>query len=373
MLSLPALSRAEGSKRGVAFVLLLAALAVACSNGTSAQRVSTPAPATSPTAAAPSPASDGTITIAAVGDIMLARDLTTLMDEHGAIYPFERVLPLLRNADVTIANFEGTFTERGAPAEKLYTFRTPPRFAPGLAEAGIDIVSLGNNHTADFGPEGVEDTLAALDGAGVRHAGAGMNDAQARTAAHMEVSGLRIAFLSYTDIMENTFAGPDTPGVALATTDVIDAGVRAAKAQADIVIVALHSGVEYTDAPQPDQQQLAQAAIDAGATLVLGHHPHALQGVQHYPSTGSGQADGLIIYSLGNFVFDLDEDDLTQLGPRAFQTAVYYITLRGTEVVDVRPEPVSIDPLEDRPRPATADEAAAILERIDQLNQLAGP
>ena len=365
MLSLPALSRAEGSKRASAIVLLIV-LAVACSNGTSAQRVSTPASATTPTPAAPSPTSDGTITIAAVGDIMLARDLTTLMDEHGAIYPFERVLPLLRNADVTIANFEGTFTDRGAPAEKLYTFRTPPRFALGLAEAGIDIVSLGNNHAADFGPEGVEDTLAALDSAGVRHAGAGMNDAEARTAVHMEVNGRRIAFLSYTDIMENTFAGPVTPGVALATTEIIDAGVRAAKAQADIVIVALHSGVEYTDAPQPDQQQLAQAAIDAGATLVLGHHPHALQGVQRF-------GDGLIIYSLGNFVFDLDEDDLTQLGPRAFQTAVYYITLRGTEVVGVRPEPVYIDPLEDRPRPATADEAAAILERIDQLNQMAGP
>jgi poly-gamma-glutamate synthesis protein (capsule biosynthesis protein) len=309
---------------------------------------------------------NGTITIAAVGDIMLARDITTLMGEHGAGYPFERVAPLLRNADLTIANVEGAFTDRGTPADKLYTFRTPPRFASGLAGAGIDIVSLGNNHTADFGPEGIADTLAALDSAGIRHAGAGMNQAEARRAARIEVAGLRVAFLSYTDIMENTFGGPDTPGVALATSDVIAADVRAAKVAVDVVIVALHSGVEYTDAPQSDQQQLAHAAIDAGATLVLGHHPHTLQGSNRY-------GHGLIIYSLGNFVFDLDEDDLTQLGPRAFQTAVYYITLRGAGVVDVRPEPVYIDPLEDRPRPASADEATAILDRIDQLNQLANP
>lgn len=358
-------------QRSTAFVLLVsfAAAAIACSNAST----SAPAVTVEPTRVPATATSDGTITIAAVGDIMLARDISTLMEQHGAGYPFERVAPLLRNADLTIANFEGTFTERGSPADKLYTFRTPPRFAQGLADAGIDIVSLGNNHAADYGPDGLEDTLKALDAAGVHHAGAGVNESDAYRAAQMIVDGQRVAFLSYTDIMENTFAGPDSAGVALATTDVIDADVRAAKAQADIVIVALHSGVEYTDAPQPDQQQLARAALDAGAALVLGHHPHTLQGVEHYPSASSGQAGGLIIYSLGNFVFDLDNDDLTQLGPRAFQTAVYYITIRDGEAVDARPEPVYIDPDEDRPRPATTDEAAAILGRIDELNDLANP
>jgi poly-gamma-glutamate synthesis protein (capsule biosynthesis protein) len=296
---------------------------------------------------------------------MLARDVTTLMDEHGALYPFERVASLLQSADLTIANFEGSFTERGVEQPKLYTFRTPPRFASGLAQAGIDIVSLGNNHTADYGPDGVGDTIAALDAAGVKHAGAGMNEAEARQPAFIEAQGLRVAFLSYTDIMENTFAGPDSTGVALATTDAIAAGVRAARAQADAVIVALHSGVEYTDAPQPDQQQLARAAIDAGALLVLGHHPHALQGRERY-------RNGLIVYSLGNFVFDLDNDDLSNLGPRAFQTVVLYVTLRANEVVDFHVEPVTIDPNEDRPRPATADEAATINGRLADLDAIAG-
>lgn len=308
---------------------------------------------------------DRVVTIAAVGDVMLARDLVSLMEQHGALYPFERVASLLRNADLTVANLEGTFTERGAPADKLYTFRTPPRFARSLVEAGIDVVSLGNNHTADFGRVGIEDTLAALDTAGIRHAGAGLDEEQARRPALVEANGLRIAFLSYTDVQENTFAGPDAPGVALATTEGIARDVRAAKAQADVVVVLLHSGVEYTDAPAPAQQRLARAAIDAGALLVLGHHPHSLQGRERY-------GGGLIVYSLGNFVFDLDADDLANLGPRAFQTAVLYVTISADKVLDVRAEPVVIDPAEDRPRPATAEEAAAIRTRIEALNKTAG-
>jgi poly-gamma-glutamate synthesis protein (capsule biosynthesis protein) len=296
---------------------------------------------------------------------MLDRDVETLMGEHGALYPFERVAGLLQDADVTVANLECALTDRGMEQVKAYTFRVSPRFAGGLAEAGIDVVSLGNNHTADYGPEGVADTLAALDAAGVTHAGAGMDEAFARRPALVQTQGLRIAFLSYTDIMENTFAGPDSAGVALASVDAIDADVRAARATADVVVVSLHSGVEYTDAPQPDQQQLARAAIDAGALLVLGHHPHTLQGWERY-------GGGLIVYSLGNFVFDLDNDDLVNLGPRAFQTIVLYVTLRAGEILGVRAEPVVIDPDEDRPVPATAEEASAILTRLEELDTLAG-
>ncbi|MCH8949819.1 MAG: CapA family protein, partial [Chloroflexi bacterium] len=155
--------------------LSLAFVALFCGGSatpTSTQTLSVEPPVDAPAAtaaASPSPTPDGIVTLVAVGDVMLARDLVTLMAEHGALYPFERVAGLLRAGDITIANLEGAFTERGAPEEKLYTFRTPPRFASGLAEAGIDIVSLGNNHTADYGEEGIVDTLAALDAAGVRY------------------------------------------------------------------------------------------------------------------------------------------------------------------------------------------------------------
>ena len=318
-----------------------------------------------PTPAAATSTLDRVVTIAAVGDIMLARDLVTLMHQHGALYPYERVAHLLRDADLTVANLETTFTERGVAADKLYTFRTPPRFAAGLAGAGIDVVSLGNNHTADFGPAGIEDTLAALDDVGIRYAGAGADEAAARQPTFVDVRGLRIAFLSYTDVLENTFAGPDRPGVAFAAEEAVAADVASARARADVVVALFHFGVEYTDAPQPDQQRLARAAIDAGALLVLGHHPHTLQGWERYRG-------GLIAYSLGNFVFDLDDEDLANLGPRAFQSAVLFVTLSDDEVLDVRAEPVVIDELENRPRPADPAEAAEIHERIDALNDIAG-
>ena len=357
--------RSSGPGRTLPVCLLAATvlLAVACGGGGTAPPAAT-ATAPPPPAATATPTPDRIVTIAAVGDVMLARNLVAWMEEGGAFYPFERVAHLLREADLTVANLEVALTERGVAAEKAYTFRTPPRFASGLVEAGIDLVSLGNNHIADFGREGIEDTLAALDALGIRHAGAGLDEAAARRPAVVEVEGLRIAFLSYTDIVKNSFAGPDAPGVALATPEGIAADVGAARAQADVVVVLLHSGIEYTQAPQPAQQRLARAAVDAGALLVLGHHPHVLQGWERY-------GGGVIVYSLGNFVFDLEHDP-RNLEARAFETVVLYVTLTADEVLDVRPEPVIIELAEDRPRPATPEESAAIVAHIEALNAIAG-
>ena len=343
---------------------LVLPLLAACGDGEPAppQAVQTPTKEATP---APTATPDGVVTIAAVGDVMLARDLITLMDEHGSLYPYERVLDLLRDADITIANLEGALTERGLPVEKLYNFRTPPRFAIGLTEAGIDVVALGNNHTADYGVVGVQDTLAALDDVGLLYSGAGMDEAAARAPAIVEVAGLRIAFLSYTDQLVNTFASSYGAGVAYADAASITEDVGAARLVADVVVVSIHSGLEYVDEPTAVQQELAHAAIDAGALLVLGHHPHTLQRLEEY-------GGGLIAYSLGNFIFDLDAEDLENLGPRAFETVVLYVTLTKAGIVDVRVASVFIDPFENRPRPATDDEAAAILGRLGELGAPVG-
>ena len=314
-----------------------------------AMPTSTPAPLT----ATPVP----TITLVAVGDVMLARDLVTLMDRHGSTYPFERVRRTLADADVTVANLEGTFTERGAPANKEYVFRTPPRHAIGLARAGIDIVSLANNHALDYGPEGLNDTIRSLDAAGIAHSGAGENEGAARRPAILEVRGLRVAFLSYAATADAFMAAPGVPGVAWGAVDTIREDVGQAREHADIVVVSLHAGNEYADEPDPTQRLLAQAAVGAGAALVLGHHPHVLQ---RWDFRGSS----LIAYSLGNFVFDLDEDDLRQLGPGPFQTAALKVRISADGVEDVEPVPLYIDPWENRPRPALPAETQAILARI---------
>ena len=331
---------------------------------------STPDSDTSPEAApsatqapSPTPAAVGIVTLNAVGDIMLERDLITLMDQHGSIYPFAAVQELLDDADLTIGNIEGTFTDGGVRANKFYAFRTPTRHAAGLAQAGFDIVSLGNNHAMDYGAQGLADTVAALDEAGVLHSGAGLNMEAARRPTILEANGLRIAFLSYNAaaLSEAYPAGPATPGVALAEVASIQQDVTAARADADVVVVSLHAGTEYTDQPTNEQVMLSRTAIDAGAAVVLGHHPHVLQGWEHY-------GDGYIFYSLGNFVFDLDFEDLETLGARPFQSVILRLELTAVGVESVEMRPVFIDPAENRPLPAKGERLHEIEARLELLN-----
>ena len=300
------------------------------------------------------------ITIGAVGDLMFARDITTLMQQHGMAYPFERVRPLLTGVDLLIGNLEGTFTARGTPLVKMYTFRTPPELGGTLAAAGFDAVSLGNNHAFDFGGVGLLDTLDTLRNAGLRWFGAGMDETAARAPRLMEARGYTVALLGYSGVDESGFAAGSAPGVARASAAAIQAAVARAAGEADYVIVVVHAGIEYTRQPSALQRELAHAAIDAGADVVIGHHPHVLQPWERY-------GDGLILYSLGNFVFDLDTDDLATLGSAPFETAVAVITLMPDAPPEVEFRPAYIDPIEDRPRPASSDETTRILGILREL------
>ena len=359
---------------GLASLIAIATLLAACAADPSPPRP-TPTPAATATAAAaaiqptaspaateapsPTPTPPPAITIAAVGDLMFARDVTTLMQQHGAAYPFERVLSLFAGADLLIGNLEGTFTDRGEALEKYYTFRTPPALAATLTLAGFDAVSLANNHSYDFGLTGLEDTIAALAAAGIAAFGAGLSEAQAYAPALLSVEGVRVALLGFDDIGETRFAAGDQPGVARAAQASLAAIERAA-ALADYVIVSLHAGAEYSPQPTAWQREFARGAIDAGADVVIGHHPHVLQPWERY-------AGGLIIYSLGNFVFDLDADDLATLGSGPFATAVAMITLSPDAPPEVEFRPAYIDPVENRPRPASPTEAAAIGEALREI------
>jgi poly-gamma-glutamate synthesis protein (capsule biosynthesis protein) len=343
----------------IAGALFCGALVAACSSADE------PSPSTaSPTqraAAAPSqptttPTPQPSIVVAAVGDLMLARDVTELMLTQGATYPFERVLPLLAGADLLIGNMEGTFTERGEPLDKEYTFRTPPQLAAALWAVGFDAVSLANNHSTDFGAVGLEDTLAALHAAGVPSFGAGLDADAAYAPLLLEANGATVALLGFNDIPETLPAGAASPGVAW-TSEGIGGHVRRAATLADYVIVVFHFGTEYVADPTEWQRTLARAAIDAGASAVIGSHPHVLQPWERY-------RDGVIFYSLGNFVFDLDTEDLATLGPAPFQSVVAVLTLSPDGPPGVELRPAFIDPLENRPRPADEAETEAIRDAL---------
>jgi len=256
-------------------------------------------------APANTPAPTRRITLSAVGDVMLDRSVGERIRSDGPSVVFKGVRQSLRGADFTVANLETSIAEVGSPRAKGYTFRSPPAAAEALKDAGIDLVSLANNHSLDFGPDALRQTLSLVEAQGILAVGAGVDAKSALAPKVVQVNGLRLAFLGFVDTpsegagyQRSTWeAGPGKPGVAWADVEGITRAVKAAAAEADLVIVLLHNGVEGSREPSPSQRLYAQAAIDAGAALVLGSHPHVLQTVERYGS-------GVIAYSLGNFVFD---------------------------------------------------------------------
>ena len=352
--------------RSVAFGLIGVLVAAVSVGGVIAfSEAATTAPditvrAVEPTPVVPTIVRVPTVSIAAVGDLMFARDTSYLTEAHGPAYLFERVQTLLAGTDLRIGNFEGTFTERGVALEKEYAFRAPPVQVAALNAARFDAVSLGNNHAGDFGREGVTDTLTAFASASISAVGAGLTSRDARTPVVLLGPDGTVALLSYSEVADSAFASELGHGVARASVEAIREDVSTARGRADFVVVALHAGTEYVHEPTAAQRALARAAIDAGASLVIGHHPHVLQGWERYNG-------GLILYSLGNFVFDLEQWDMDNRGPGPFQTGVAAITLRGGSAPALEFRAAMIDVPENRPRPATAAEIARILEVFRDL------
>jgi poly-gamma-glutamate synthesis protein (capsule biosynthesis protein) len=312
----------------------------------------------------------GTILLDAMGDFMLARGIAQQIQLHGQGWPFADVKERLATADLRYGNLELALTDRGAAANKDYTFRAPPGETQALVDAGINVVDLANNHVLDFGAQGLLDTQAALDAAGISHVGAGADDAAAHKPLITTVNGIRIAWLAYANVPDDSGpshfvarsleAGPGRPGVAWGTPDIVTRDVSAAKQQADIVIVALHSGYEYTDVPNSTQTGLAHAAIDAGASLVLGAHPHVLQGIEFYKG-------GVIAYSLGNFVFDLDNSDRAVYGLPSVQTIVLRVALTKQGVTGLQVYPAIINATTYQPQPVVGPDARPVFDRLERL------
>lgn len=243
--------------------------------------------------------------IMAVGDIMLDQLTRQRLREFDPAYPFARVKEILQQGDVVFANLESPISGLGRPLPgKKYTFCAAPFSAKSLVDGGINMVSLANNHIMDYGEEALAETLEILAEHNITFAGAGLNKDSAHAAAVLEVNGYRVALLAYTDdfavpVQYRSFwqAAEYKPGAALLhDKSLIKDDIKRASAEADIVLVSFHWGNEYTYQVTAQQKDLAHLAVDAGADLVLGHHPHVPQGVEVYNGTP-------IVYSLSNFVF----------------------------------------------------------------------
>jgi len=194
----------------------------------------------------------------------------------------------------------------GSPADKRFIFRAHPEHIPALQTVGFDVLSLANNHILDFPPDSMDDTLAALGDLGIATVGAGRGEAAAHQPAILEVKGVKVAFLAFAaPRWRGSLEVPTATDVAWAEPEPVRKAVTQAQEEADLVIVIMHTGTEYEVQANQEQRAVAHAAVEAGAALVIGHHPHVLQDVEVYQGAP-------IVYSLGNFVFDMDVIERTR-------------------------------------------------------------
>ncbi len=231
----------------------------------------------------------------AVGDLMLGGRAKSVIAARGSDYPFEAVLPLLRRAPIVLANLEGPFARIAGRKQRNHSYRVNPALAAALPEAGINLVTLANNHLLDCGRAGVRETLEALERAEVAVVGAGIDEPAAHRAVIREAGRLRIGVLGY--YWNRRCAATTTrPGSAMDPPAALAADIGGLRPRVDRVVVTFHWGVPYERQPSPADRAKARFAIDCGADVVIGHHPHVVQPVEIY-------AGRPIFYSVGNFAF----------------------------------------------------------------------
>ena len=250
-------------------------------------------------------AADRTYTITFAGDILMDPGYSAgaALTQRGAEGSFdEEALALMRGADLFVVNNEFAWTAGGTAVSKEYNFRADPKHVHILTDMGADLVTLGNNHTYDYGEEGLLDTLNTLDQEGIPYIGAGKTQADAERAMILTVGDFRISILNAEIILFNAnppaqTAVGDKPGTFDSyRPELLYDAVRRAKAESDYCIVVTHWGSEGKSTPNEKQLTVAKGAADAGADLIIGGHPHVLQGISHLGKVP-------VCYSLGNYLF----------------------------------------------------------------------
>ena len=242
------------------------------------------------------------------GDVMLSRGVRReILAAHDPALPFRKIAPLLASADLAFVNLESPFSDKGPYHDEGLIFHAAPDMIAGLQLARIAVASTANNHARDDGPHGVEYTVNWLSSHGIAPLGSNLSAAKTHRGVILKRNGIRFGFLGYTFDQQNGNWRDIDDRIAVTDATVMEQDVKRLKTRCDVVIVSMHNGTEYAPRENPAQIAFAHAAIDAGATLVIGHHPHVVQPVERYKGK-------LIFYSLGNFVFDQFQREATQHG-----------------------------------------------------------
>ncbi len=291
------------------------------------------------------------VTLLFVGDLMLDRGVrSSVVKNYGNDYTqlFTLVTEKIQQADIAFGNLEGQVSDIGNNVGSKFSFRMDPRVIPDLAATGFDIVSFANNHIGDWNVAGFLDSLKRLDENTILQTGAGTNKSEARTVKIIEREGKKIGFLGFSDVGPQWMKATDThPGILLANDPDRLQIIKTAKSQVDFLIVSYHWGTEYKPF-NTRQKDLAETSIDAGADLIIGHHPHVPQDYAEYKGK-------LIFYSLGNFMFDQPFSEPTMRGMMAQITLNPDLTYRAElfttqqdktyKIIEVRPFDRERDPV----------------------------
>ncbi|HCT91543.1 MAG TPA: capsular biosynthesis protein [Lachnospiraceae bacterium] len=293
-----------------------------------------------------------TITVSAVGDCTLGVDsrynqsFNNYYKRNNAAYFLKKVKPIFEKDDITVANFEGTLTNSTSRANKTFTFRGPAKYASILTKGSVEVVNLANNHSADFGKRGLSDTKKTLKKYGIPYC-------MQSTIAYKTVQGIKVAFLGF-----NKLNGVSNSTVKKTIN-------KAKKNGAEIVIVSFHWGIELDKYPNDAEKKAGRAAIDNGASLVLGHHPHILQGIEKYQ-------DRYIVYSLGNFCFGGNSNPRDK-DTMIFQQTFYVKNGKLQSKQDAKVIPCSLSSTgrtnDFQPKPLKGKERDRVINKINTLSK----
>jgi poly-gamma-glutamate synthesis protein (capsule biosynthesis protein) len=276
------------------------------------------------------------ITLAAFGDANFGDGVGDVMTALGPRYPWSGVAKTLKQADIAFGNLECAISTQGAPVPKEFTFRGSPAALKSVVPyAGLDVLNLANNHVGDYGTAALRDTVRNVFAAGAQPVGAGTLEQSTRPAIVTRL-GLRVAFVGFSDVVPSGFAvGPDHPGTATADPATVRSTIAKARRRADVVVATFHWGIERDTHESGRQRELARIAASAGASAIIGAHPHVLQ-----PIDGLGPRR-MVAYSLGNFVWAAGSAASAATGileVKLSQRGVESYRLRHATIVNTRPQ-----------------------------------
>ncbi|MBC2694874.1 MAG: CapA family protein [Desulfobacteraceae bacterium] len=310
----------------------------------------------------PSNSENSIIALNVVGDVCFGLGVRGSIVKYGNEFPFEKVVDELLYSNILFGNLEVVFPGNSARlAKRNADIWAHDNATESLSNAQFDIMSIANNHIMDFGIDGLENTLKLLNQNNIKYTGAGKNIDYALKPVVIDHERISIGFVAFAD-NEGQRAGRFSSGTAEATSKLVVDSVTSLKKNVDIIVVSLHMGIEFTPYPSPFQVKLSRKIADAGADVIIGHHPHVLQGIEVYKGS-------LICYSLGNFVFQVYGDDYQQQAyPYSTWGAIIKINMskNGYASHEIIPSVIKQD---HRPWLACGKERKQILQHIEEISK----